>query len=68
MQRQLSLKRATQTAGSFSHSVSFKTEWFLMLALASIAGENSVTTRPCQQHGLTCEYRCVHGTDKNQNT
>lgn len=33
-------------------------------ASASIAGENSVTTRPCQQHGLVSEYRCVAGADK----
>lgn len=52
MQRQLSLKRTTETTGSFS----FKIEWFLMLASASITGENSVTTRPCPQHGLTSEY------------
>lgn len=36
-----------------------------MVASASIAGENSVTTRPCQQHGLTSEYCCVLSTDKN---
>lgn len=38
-----------------------------MLASSSIAGENSVTTRPCQQHRLTSEYGCVPGTDKNKN-
>lgn len=36
-----------------------------MLASASIAGENSVTTRPCRQHRLACEYCCVPATDKN---
>lgn len=65
MQRQLSLKGATQTAGSFSLLCLFKAESFLMLASASTAGENSVTTRPCQQHRLASEYCCVPRTDKN---
>lgn len=56
MQRQLGLKRAAQTTWSLSLCVSFKIARLLMLASASIAGENSVTTRPCQQHRLTWEY------------
>ena len=68
MQRQLSLKGVTQTAGSFSLLCLFKAERFLMLASASIAVENSVTTRPCQQYRLAGEYWCVPGTDKNFKT
>lgn len=67
MPRQLSLKRAAQTAGSFSLSVPFKIERFLLLASSSIAGENSVTTGPCQQHRLTSEHGRVPCTDKNWN-
>lgn len=50
-----------------SLSVPFKIERFLLLASSSIAGENSVTTGPCQQHRLTSEHGCVPCTDKNLN-
>lgn len=37
-------------------SVSPKIDWFLMLASVSIVDKNSVTTRPCQRHGLKSEF------------